>query len=310
MLSAISDHAPTGKLVLFPKNRFRLHAMVTSAGREVCTDPGYDFDGLKRGEAPFVVLQHTIAGRGQLQFEGRRYQLGAGDTMLVRIPHRSRYWLRRGDTWDFFWICLNGREAVRLWREAIILHGPVVRMTVRTVDLLAGHCLSIIAGEADTPARASAAAYGVSMALADELLPWGGEAAAGRERSIAVENAISLSASGASQALDVGRLAAAAGYSRHHFSRLFSASEGVSPGRYLVRLRLNEALRMLEHTDDPIKQIAHRCGFADPNYFSKAFRRVFGISPRDVRRNGMYHVRRGRPGTDGPSTGAQGASDA
>ena len=83
--------------------------------------------------------------------------------------------------------------------------------------------------------------------------------------------------------LDVGSLANAAGYSRHHFSRLFGASEGVSPARYLARLRLEEAASALRMTTAPIKTVAQDCGFKDPSYFAKVFTRTYGMTPRQYR---------------------------
>jgi AraC family transcriptional regulator len=88
--------------------------------------------------------------------------------------------------------------------------------------------------------------------------------------------------------LDVERMARAAGYSRHHFSRLFSEAEGVPPARYLLRLRMEQAARLLRLEPDPIKVVAQRCGFDDPNYFTKVFRRFFGVGPRDFRTSGMF----------------------
>jgi transcriptional regulator GlxA family with amidase domain len=83
--------------------------------------------------------------------------------------------------------------------------------------------------------------------------------------------------------LDVNDLAAVAGLSRHHFSRIFAASEGMGPGAYLARLRLRHAVRLLQTTDHAIKNIAMDCGFADANYFSKAFRKAYGLSPQALR---------------------------
>jgi AraC family transcriptional regulator len=193
MLSALRDRPPGGVSVVFPKDRYRLHAMVTSAGYDRCTDPGYDWHGLRRGDAPFVLLQHTIGGRGHLRVERKRWELRPGQTMLLRFPQDNRYWLGRNPEWEFFWLCLNGREVLRVWREVTAAHGPVVTLPEAAVERLAGLCLSALQGEAGSPARASALAYGAAMGLAEELLPWG-EAPAASPRPAAVERAVSLCA--------------------------------------------------------------------------------------------------------------------
>jgi hypothetical protein len=45
--------------------------MPTSTGYEQRTDATYDWDGRKRGQTPFTVLQHTISGAGNLRYENR-----------------------------------------------------------------------------------------------------------------------------------------------------------------------------------------------------------------------------------------------
>ncbi|MEM8915657.1 MAG: AraC family ligand binding domain-containing protein, partial [Pseudomonadota bacterium] len=132
--------------------------MTTSAGCERVENKHYDWNGLRRGPAEFVLIQHTISGRGHMRFEDDRHILGPGDTMLLRFPHRNRYWLQQGDVWEFFWLCLNGREVLRIFRQMMAGSGPVVRLPEVAVNRLAGLCTTVVDGEAATPARASAIA--------------------------------------------------------------------------------------------------------------------------------------------------------
>src|SRR3954463_11355663 len=63
------------RTISLPRGRQRLHAMPTSTGYEVREGVTYDWDGRKRGQTPFTVLQHTISGTGQLRYENRNYPL-------------------------------------------------------------------------------------------------------------------------------------------------------------------------------------------------------------------------------------------
>lgn len=58
---------------------------------------------------------------------------------------------------------------------------------------------------------------------------------------------------------------------------------GLTPQRYLNRIRLTRARHLLRHSEDSVTNIAFRCGFADSNHFSTLFRREFNWSPRDIR---------------------------
>lgn len=58
---------------------------------------------------------------------------------------------------------------------------------------------------------------------------------------------------------------------------------GMTPQRYLNRIRLTKARHLLRHSDESVTDIAFRCGFGDSNHFSTLFRREFDWSPRDIR---------------------------
>jgi AraC family L-rhamnose operon regulatory protein RhaS len=58
---------------------------------------------------------------------------------------------------------------------------------------------------------------------------------------------------------------------------------GLTPQRYLNRVRLMKARHLLRHSDESVTDIAYRCGFGDSNHFSTLFRREFDWSPRDIR---------------------------
>jgi AraC-like DNA-binding protein len=48
------------------------------------------------------------------------------------------------------------------------------------------------------------------------------------------------------------------------------------------------AVKLLAKNTVPVKEISILCGFPDPNYFAKVFRRVYGASPTEYRTSGMY----------------------
>ena len=84
--------------------------------------------------------------------------------------------------------------------------------------------------------------------------------------------------------LSVADLAAVAGISPFHFSRLFRQATGVSPYQRLLDARLRAAEEMLAVSDTPVAEVARRCGFARASHFASHFSRRFGVSPRDFGR--------------------------
>lgn len=285
-LSLLRALAPVMSTVPVPRGRRRLHTMPTSCGYEIRHDEPYDWNGLKRGQTPFTVLQHTVAGVGSLIYERHRYRIEAGDTMLVVVPHNHRYWLEAGGTWEYFWLSTTGQEAVAIQRDILAVAGPVFRLHERTIEHLAGCCRRLIESRAEAPGAISAVAYEALMALYDDLLFRSHDD--GNGRASRMGRVVRHIRAHLAQTLDIPSLAALAGLSRTQFTRLFTLQEGLPPAEFVLRERMTEAARALARADTSVAEVARACGFNDPNYFAKVFRRTFGISPTEFRTTGMY----------------------
>jgi transcriptional regulator GlxA family with amidase domain len=83
--------------------------------------------------------------------------------------------------------------------------------------------------------------------------------------------------------LSVERLAARAGLSPRQFARSFAAETGVTPGRYVDRVRLEAARRELEDTGAAVGQVARSCGYGTAEAMRRAFIRALGVSPAGYR---------------------------
>jgi AraC-like DNA-binding protein len=67
------------------------------------------------------------------------------------------------------------------------------------------------------------------------------------------------------------------------FHRKFAAAAGKSPTAYVLERRLQRAAEWLRQEPEvSVAEVALRCGFADPNYFSRAFRAHLGCTPREA----------------------------
>lgn len=81
----------------------------------------------------------------------------------------------------------------------------------------------------------------------------------------------------------VSSLASSVGMAHRTFTRTFRKTVGVSPGEYMLNLRIHQAKVLLEEEDLTVTEISQRVGFDDSNYFSRLFRRKTGKSPRQWR---------------------------
>ncbi|MGX9430018.1 MULTISPECIES: helix-turn-helix domain-containing protein [Bradyrhizobium] len=81
--------------------------------------------------------------------------------------------------------------------------------------------------------------------------------------------------------IEVADLAALAGRSSFHFSRVFTRSVGMTPYRYVVHLRLQAAARHMREGRMGLAEIAVDTGFADQSHLSRWVRRVYGVAPSE-----------------------------
>lgn len=78
-------------------------------------------------------------------------------------------------------------------------------------------------------------------------------------------------------------LAANIGLSTSRLAHLFRDNAGMSIQSYIVEQRLQAAAKLIVQSDERISQIAYRVGFNDVSNFNHAFKRRFGMSPRQYR---------------------------
>ncbi len=90
-----------------------------------------------------------------------------------------------------------------------------------------------------------------------------------------------------SEPITLIQLARIAGYSPYHAAHVFSSTLGVSPLKYIRKLRLSQAAQIIRDENEAILQIAFDFQFDSHEGFTKAFAKQFGMSPREYRRTSV-----------------------
>ena len=83
--------------------------------------------------------------------------------------------------------------------------------------------------------------------------------------------------------LSIEALAGRVAMSPRNFFRVFVREIGMTPGRFVERVRVEAARRLLEETSRGIPDVAAACGFGGPETMRIAFRRALGVNPRGYR---------------------------
>ena len=84
---------------------------------------------------------------------------------------------------------------------------------------------------------------------------------------------------------DVTTLADMFYLSPSRFSHLFREECGIYLSAYINELKLSEAFELLRDSDNTITNISYACGFSDANHFSSSFKKKYGKSPREIRKD-------------------------
>lgn len=87
-----------------------------------------------------------------------------------------------------------------------------------------------------------------------------------------------------SVAAPVEHLVVRSGLAERTFKRRFTEATGVSPLGYVQRIRVEEAKRRLERSEDSVEAVGWAVGYEDPAFFRRLFKRVTGLSPAAYRR--------------------------
>ena len=219
----------------------------------------------------FAEMTVVAGGAGTLETPEAFFELNEGDAVLVpaQVPHRES----GAKNFDTVWIGFSLEDpSAAPARPAVVCDEELLRLAVD-------------------------AWRGVRMAKPLAGLELDGMLLTILGRFLRLQNAAG-NAGGASRwellfeylhdrfasPLPMPELAARAGCSESAFFHRFRKLAGCTPVQYLTRLRLNQAKVYLRNTDFTLATIAGLCGFRDPYYLSKTFRKNLGLSPDAFRR--------------------------
>jgi AraC-like DNA-binding protein len=136
------------------------------------------------------------------------------------------------------------------------------------------------------PANKTSAQRGCQLAAVDGLAD-GTRTTNGhqsqREAKRIMERALTYMTQNLDKPIQMPTLGTLAGVSMSHFYHLFKLATGETPNQFLIRARIHRAGALLRETDLSVKEVSAALGYDDPFYFSRLFKLVNGVSPREYR---------------------------
>lgn len=219
----------------------------------------------------------VLVAEGELraEYRGETRTLRAGDFVVYPPGERQLYSFSGGVPSRTCWVHFAGTAVPQILASLGIGGGfgsaRSHELVLQTFDRLIG---------IESPAPAGdAIRNGTLLVLLGFLARRSDERAAPAAEAVAP--AVRLLRSEYARPVSAAECAALCCMSESRFQHVFRETVGVSPHRFLLNVRIDAAKELLAHTELRVSDAAALCGFDDPLYFSRIFRRECGVSPRE-----------------------------
>lgn len=269
---------------VFPSENF-IDLGLYQYGWEQC-DPSHSFGPAARNHYLFHLC---LSGTGKLyaehtKGESTEYQIKSGQGFL-QFPHQVCTYIADHDLpWEYVWLEFDGLRA----KEAVELAGlspgqPVYRARYKDIgETMKAEMLYIVNHADASPFHLIGHLY----LFIDSLVRSSTSVQLGKGSSLRdfyIKESLSFIEQNFQNDISVEDISAACGLNRSYFGKIFRETMGKSPQEFLISYRMTKATELLKLTELSIADIGNVVGYPNQLHFSRAFKNVYGVSPRQWR---------------------------
>lgn len=241
----------------------------------------YSINNLNAPEKQFI-FQYTVSGKGAITINSHTHILKPGQAFLIERPSTAHYFLPKDSShWELKFITLNTANS-EILRNIINEYGNVFTLPSSSgvMDYWEELYQLAVNGQIDNFFTASTYAYSFIMHLHDTLRKIPGL----RRSNNRLQNCLDIIHANYREALTLEQLADICSLSPSYLTKVFKENFKVTPIQYLIRYRIDMACHMLLQSNLRIEDIALQTGFNSANYFSRTFKAIVGVSPKDYQK--------------------------
>ncbi|WP_423127911.1 AraC family transcriptional regulator [Gaoshiqia sp. Z1-71] len=254
------------------------------------TDIGYypqarhHFRERKKGVSQAILI-YNIEGKGIITAGNTKHELPPDHFLIIPPGMPHAYFADKEKPWSIYWIHFAGPKAALFSRLALLPVSIERGKTSRINERL--ELFNEIFKNFDRGFSIETLEY-TNLCLSRLLASF---THLGQFRLInenrekdPVGQSINFMLENLGRKLTLKELAAELKLSSSHFARLFSKQTGHSPIDYFIQLKIQRSCRLLDNTKLSVADVARETGFDDQFYFSRQFRRLMNMSPREYRK--------------------------
>ena len=255
-------------------------------GREFC-EPGHTFGPAQRSH---YLFHYIISGKGTLVAESDHkspitHELHGGQGFMIFPRQICTYVADAKEPWVYTWVEFDGLR-VKETLECIGLtqSSPVHEAQTEELRALLENELLFLSLHADAPVlQLIGHLYLFLDALVRSSIPAHASAASAYPDA-RVRSAIELMEQSYQSSVTVADVARSVGLNKSYFGKVFKEQTGRTPQQYLIALRMARATELLKMTSLSVAEVGTEVGYPDQLLFSRAFKNVYGLSPRAWRK--------------------------
>lgn len=269
---------------IFPNEQF-IDLTLYQNGYERCM-PMHGFGPNVRNH---FLFHYIISGKGTLRVKDKdidhtEYHLSGGSGFLIEPGYVNHYWADQEEPWEYIWVEFDGLRANTYVEAAGLSNVHPVYQPQDPEDGIAlqKEMFAIL----DTQGASPLYQIGHLYLFVDTLIRTSQskkQVLGGKIKEFYVREAINYIEHHYAEDITVEGLARICKLDRSYFGKVFKSVVGQPPQEFLLRYRMEKAAESLMLTSAAIADISVSVGYANSLHFSRAFKSVYGISPREYR---------------------------